>query len=331
MRPSCLRVFGDEVGQYVEDTHVHWLNMQQYLTSACIFARRVHVRITPGMRNMLVDWLWDVHAAFQVGLAAMFLTVQLVDRCLATSGAIDRADLQRVGLACLLIAAKMEDETFPSVDDLTNMSQPAFNAAKLLAMECQVCQRLHHDFTLPTAFHFVTYYSQCVAPGCTQMCTAAVAAFHALSITETWASARPQYAAAGCVAWAIRNRGLLLPTVPLPSGASVPVWEPHIRDAEEVERQWAEPPSSESEAARADRQTRRLRSACALPAADVAAAFRSILKCVQALVSASDFSSFREQWLDRCVPAARSRDCRFGNTHRACQQQLGEAQLLPIE
>ena len=60
--------------------------------------------INVGMRAMLVDWLVDVRAEFDLHHETLFSAVGLIDRFLSLMH-VTRARLQLVGVACLLVAA----------------------------------------------------------------------------------------------------------------------------------------------------------------------------------------------------------------------------------
>lgn len=299
--PSWLQQFGPVERPYVEDVLRHWIVLQQHLASACCFDPHVHPEINFQMRSILIDWLWSVHVRLEVEIAAMFLTVQLVDRCLAVAPAVSRRDLQCLGMVCLLLASKFEEVLVPQLRDFTYLCDGAKGCDRegVIAMQKHVCERLEHDFALPTAFHFLTFYAQCVAAGCPRVLGAAFAAFHAVSLNKTSASAQPQHTAAGCLSWALCNRDLL------PSIARLPV---------------TITTTSESAEAMVDRQTHILQVVCGLSLADVAVARRGVLASIIALVALPDTSkvkAYNTSWLKAYAPTTEVR----AHVHAICMQQ----------
>ena len=53
---------------------------------------------TPRMREVLVDWLIEVHMKFRMDEASLYLTVQLVDRAFSRMPGLPRTKIQLVGM-----------------------------------------------------------------------------------------------------------------------------------------------------------------------------------------------------------------------------------------
>ena len=68
--------------------------------------------INPSMREILNDWLIEVHLKFGLLPETLFLTVNLIDRYLSTKS-IYRNKLQLVGVTAMLIASKYEEIYVP--------------------------------------------------------------------------------------------------------------------------------------------------------------------------------------------------------------------------
>ena len=70
--------------------------------------------INPKMREILIDWLVEVHLKFKLHQETLFLTVNIIDRFLSLRP-IQRNKLQLVGCTAMLIAAKYEEIYAPEV------------------------------------------------------------------------------------------------------------------------------------------------------------------------------------------------------------------------
>ena len=70
--------------------------------------------INPSMRAILVDWLVDVHNKFELSPETFYLTINIIDRFLATK-IVPRRELQLVGIGAMLIASKYEEIWAPEV------------------------------------------------------------------------------------------------------------------------------------------------------------------------------------------------------------------------
>ena len=82
------------------------------------------------MREILVDWLVEVHMKFNLQSAVLYTTVQLIDRFLGMQAVrrptppashsshsvqVTRSKLQLVGITAMLISSKMEEIYPPEV------------------------------------------------------------------------------------------------------------------------------------------------------------------------------------------------------------------------
>ena len=64
------------------------------------------------MRGILMDWLIQVHSRFKLLPETLFMCVNLIDRFLSAR-VVSLAKLQVVGVACMFIAAKVEETVAP--------------------------------------------------------------------------------------------------------------------------------------------------------------------------------------------------------------------------
>ncbi len=74
------------------------------------------------IRAVLVDWIINVHMKFKLLPETLFITVNLIDRFLSKYS-IDRAQVQLLGVASLLIATKYEEIYPPSLKDLIYITE----------------------------------------------------------------------------------------------------------------------------------------------------------------------------------------------------------------
>jgi hypothetical protein len=59
------------------------------------------------MRNILIDWLIDVHSSFSLSQRTLHLAYKYLDSYLCLKEA-SRSDLQLIGITCLWMASKYE-------------------------------------------------------------------------------------------------------------------------------------------------------------------------------------------------------------------------------
>ena len=86
------------------------------------------------MRAILIDWLIEVHLKFKLRSETLFVTVNLIDR-FASKENIAKNELQLVGVAAMLIAAKYEEIYPPILRDFVHICNKSFSGGQILAME----------------------------------------------------------------------------------------------------------------------------------------------------------------------------------------------------
>jgi hypothetical protein len=88
----------------------------------CDYLQELQDDVSEKMRATILDWLVDVHANFRLRDDTLFMAVNLFDRFLAKRR-LHRNHLQLAGVACLLIASKIEEVHPPLVSDFVYMTR----------------------------------------------------------------------------------------------------------------------------------------------------------------------------------------------------------------
>jgi len=116
-----------------------------------------HISINSRMREILIDWLVDVHLHFKMVKETLYLCVNVIDRFLERE-TINHKELQLVGVTALLLASKYE-EIFPvSLSNLVRICDGAYNDRDILAMEVSILRTLKYNMTVPSAHVFLVRY-----------------------------------------------------------------------------------------------------------------------------------------------------------------------------
>ena len=101
------------------------------------------------MRLSLLNKLVATHKRFRFSKDTLFLAVNYVDRFLSAQ-AIHAADMPLVGVVALLIAAKMEETKYPTLDKFaTCMGSPGISKARIVEGEKIMLQRLGFELSSP--------------------------------------------------------------------------------------------------------------------------------------------------------------------------------------
>ncbi|GFP85009.1 g2/mitotic-specific cyclin-1 [Phtheirospermum japonicum] len=113
--------------------------------------------INEKMRAILIDWLVQVHGKFELSPETLYLTINIVDRYLA-SKTTSRRELQLVGLSSMLIASKYEEIWAPEVHELVSISDRTYSNKQILVMEKQILGQLEWSLTVPTPYVFLVRF-----------------------------------------------------------------------------------------------------------------------------------------------------------------------------
>ena len=112
-----------------------------------------HYDINQKMREILVDWVVEVHHKFNLRPAVLYTTVQLIDRYLGMC-TVARSKLQLVGITAMLISSKMEEIFPPQVKDFVYISDRAYTQEEIIEMEQTILNSMKFRVAFPTMFSF---------------------------------------------------------------------------------------------------------------------------------------------------------------------------------
>ncbi|KAF8404685.1 hypothetical protein HHK36_009573 [Tetracentron sinense] len=116
-----------------------------------------------GVRREAVDWIGKVHALYNFGPLTAYLSINYLDRFLsAYELPRDQAwMMQLLAVACLSLAAKMEETEVPlSLDLQVGESKFVFEARTIMRMELLVLSTLKWRMQALTPFSFIDYFLQ---------------------------------------------------------------------------------------------------------------------------------------------------------------------------
>ncbi|KAM6930881.1 cyclin-O [Xenentodon cancila] len=118
-------------------------------------------QVTAEARCTLVSWLIPVHKHFHLSFECCCLTVNIMDRFLASTPVA--ADcFQLLGVTALLLASKQVEVCSPSVSHLLSLCCDAFTKEQLCNLECLILLRLNFRLAAPTLAFFLDYFTNCV-------------------------------------------------------------------------------------------------------------------------------------------------------------------------
>lgn len=110
--------------------------------------------INEKMRAILVDWIIEVHLKYKLQPETLFLTVNLIDRCLEVTS-INRQYLQLVGVTAMFIASKYEEIYPPPVSDFVYITNNAYSKQEIFMMEQTILTTLDFKISVCTPYRFL--------------------------------------------------------------------------------------------------------------------------------------------------------------------------------
>ncbi|TFK22380.1 nime/cyclinb [Coprinopsis marcescibilis] len=138
--PLMVSEYVHDVCEYWKKTEVETLPKPDYMD--------LQTEITWEHRGILVDWLLQVHARFNLLPESLFLTVNLLDRFLEKRP-ISLNKLQLVGLACFFVASKFEETCAPSVNEIVFLADNQYSVAEVIKAEMYILKVLEWDLRCP--------------------------------------------------------------------------------------------------------------------------------------------------------------------------------------
>ncbi|XP_063289268.1 cyclin-P isoform X2 [Pelobates fuscus] len=114
--------------------------------------------VTAEMRNVLLDWLVQVHEYLALEEETLYLAVYLMNSYIR-SHKIHTSMLQLLASTCLFIACKVEESLIPEPAELCFMMEDAFSKKDLMRMERKVLNRLKFDLRYTQPLYFLRLLS----------------------------------------------------------------------------------------------------------------------------------------------------------------------------
>ncbi|KAJ5697955.1 hypothetical protein N7488_011639 [Penicillium malachiteum] len=202
--PSMVAEYDAEIFLHLRQKEVAMIPVHDYMNN--------QAEIQWSMRAVLMDWLVQVHFRFSLLPETLYLCVNYIDRFLSHK-IVSLGKLQLVGATALFIAAKYEEITAPSVQEIVYMVDGGYTVDEILKAERFMLAILNYDLGWPGPMSFLRRISKADDY---DLDTRTVAKyFIELTIMdERFVSTLPSYAAAGahCLARMMLRKGVWSPS-----------------------------------------------------------------------------------------------------------------------
>mmetsp|Transcript_14337 Transcript_14337/g.26333 ORF Transcript_14337/g.26333 Transcript_14337/m.26333 type:complete len:354 (-) Transcript_14337:315-1376(-) len=155
--PASTALLDGPVWPRVEYSTDFMLNMldaeRKHRQPSADYMRHQNV-VHEGMRSVLIDWLVDVHATYELRIETLFLTISIIDQYLAQVK-VSRRELQLIGVASMFIASKFEEIHPPEAKDFVYITAKSYSKQEIFDMELRILSQLQFKVARPTVAHFL--------------------------------------------------------------------------------------------------------------------------------------------------------------------------------
>ncbi|XP_067123704.1 cyclin-J isoform X2 [Centruroides vittatus] len=140
--------------EYATEIHDHLRKKE--LQRVVYRARSPHLPL----RRHIINWLADVCKKTNVCRTVKHVAIYFFDFSLDGSN-INHKLLHLLALVCIFVAAKLEekDDLIPKASELNKYLDIPYELSDFTRMELLLLEFFHWDLLMPTAAHFVDYYS----------------------------------------------------------------------------------------------------------------------------------------------------------------------------
>ncbi|KAK4513010.1 uncharacterized protein ATC70_003721 [Mucor velutinosus] len=145
--PMLVAEYAGEIFGYLFDSEPDVMADPKY-------ANNQQHEISWKMRSVLVDWVIEIHYLFDLLPETLFLAVNIMDRFLSLRS-VALGKLQLVGITCLYIATKFEENTCPIMQDFLYMTDKGVNEDDFIKAERFIMQILDFRLCYPNPLNFL--------------------------------------------------------------------------------------------------------------------------------------------------------------------------------
>ncbi|KAL7722510.1 G2/mitotic-specific cyclin-B [Entamoeba marina] len=144
----------------VEDIYEHLRIREKELSPDPSYMAK-QFEITPRMRSVLFDWLFEVVSnEFQCSIETYLLTVAVIDDYSSHCLTIKKSEYQLVGIASLHLAMKYEEISLPSISELVLVCDRAYTSKQITSKERDICENINYHFVRPSIIDFLRRFNR---------------------------------------------------------------------------------------------------------------------------------------------------------------------------
>jgi len=148
--PQEVDDYFNDIYTYFKEEEEKFLPKQNYMS--------YQTDINEKMREILFDWLIEVHKKFKLSYNTLYITGNLIDRFTEKNPELKRTKYQLLGVSSMFIAGKYNDIYPPQSKDYSYITDDAFTKKEVIEMEMEILKQLNYTITFPTQYNFLEIY-----------------------------------------------------------------------------------------------------------------------------------------------------------------------------
>ena len=148
--PQEVDDYFDDIFNYFKQEESKFLPKANYM--------KYQSDINEKMREILFDWLIEVHKKYKLSDNTLYITGNLIDRFTERKTELKRTKYQLLGVSALFIAGKYNDIYPPESKDYSYITDDSYTKKEVVEMEMEILKELNYTITFPTQYNFLEIY-----------------------------------------------------------------------------------------------------------------------------------------------------------------------------
>jgi len=141
-----------------DETYNYLISREQCYRPDSYYLEKHQPELTWTMRLILVDWMMEVCAEFQLKRETFHYAVNYLDCFLSKVPKLSKFNLQLLGTSSLHLASKMEEICVPRIQDFARATDNGYTIIQIRDMENDICKTLKWELAPPTLNMWANWY-----------------------------------------------------------------------------------------------------------------------------------------------------------------------------
>lgn len=137
--------------EYFPEIYMNLMNDCQRQNYSYEAFKKIQTNINVYTRNILFDWIVDIHLTYALSLRGLFLSLNLLNRY-SSKEKIEIKKIQAIGTSAMVISWKNEEREFPGVSKFEMITDEGAKKEDIFKYEDKILGALDFDILIPNEF-----------------------------------------------------------------------------------------------------------------------------------------------------------------------------------